>query len=59
MFWLGRNNETAIYVGDEVEYDCDGVWTKGKIGFKRNGNYVVRIGRKEYTLFMLCELRAL
>lgn len=60
MFWLGRNNETAVYVGDVLEYEIEGgVWVKGKIGFKRNGRYVFRVGKREYPLFMMCELRVI
>ena len=57
--WLGYNNETALYIGDEVEFqpaDSD-EWIKGKVGCKRSGAYVFRVGGKEYPIFMINQLR--
>lgn len=57
--WLGRHNETALYIGDEVDFQpADGEkWIKGKVGRKRIGTYVVRVGRKEYPFFMTTQVR--
>ena len=55
--WLGRYNETALYIGDECEYQNSDEWIKGKIGCKRNGSYVFRVSRKEYPVYMICQLR--
>jgi len=57
--WLGRYNETPLYVGDEVEYQPPNSekWIKGKVGCKMSGAYVVRVGSKEYPLFMMTQVR--
>ncbi len=57
--WLGYNNDTALYIGDEVNFqpwDSE-KWIKGKVGCKRTGAYFVRVGRKEYPLYMTTQVR--
>ena len=59
--WLGYNNETALYIGDEVEFQPanSDKWIKGKVGSKMNGSYVIRVGSKEYPLYMRTQIRKL
>jgi len=58
---LGLNNEDALYVGDEVFFQPanSDKWLMGKIGYKRSGAYVVRVGKKEYPVWMRTQLRKL
>ena len=55
--WL--DNDVALYIGDEVDFQpWDGEdWIKGKVGCKRTGAYIVRVGRKEYPLYMTTQVR--
>lgn len=57
--WLGRYNETPLYTGDECEFQpaSSDEWLKGKVGCKMSGAYVVRVGRKEYPLYMTTQIR--
>jgi len=59
--WLGFNNDTALYIGDKVSFQPanSNDWLKGKVGCKRNGAYVVRVGSKEYPLYMRTQIRKL
>ncbi len=54
--WL---DNIALYIGDDVMYNLDGNWIRGKIGRSKYswGGYVVWVGRKIYRLYMTTELR--
>jgi len=59
LCWIGRNNKTSVHIGDEIEFQPAGSeeWLVGKVGCKRDGGYVVRIGSKEHILWMRTQLR--
>ncbi len=59
LCYLGRYNEIALYLGDEVDFQPwdSKDWIKGKVGCKRTGAYIVRVGRKEYPLYTTMQVR--
>lgn len=59
--WLGRDHSAALYIGDVVQFrpPTSDEWLTGKFGIKRCGAYVVRVGRKEYPIYFIYQLRAI
>lgn len=65
----GKYRDVALHIGDEVEFrsEYEGVghniinskWVRGKFGCHRKGifPYFVRVGRKEYQVCLISNLR--
>lgn len=57
--WLGKYNDTPLYIGDEVDYELpDGTYIRGKFGHSKKQGYVVRVGRKVFKIWLRTALKA-